>query len=150
VLIRPGRGTLVTRQLGWPYKKDFACHRCGNCCRGDGYVEMTESDVTRAARYLGITDGDFIREYCLPGGDGRILKDQSDPERSCIFLIEENGLYGCRIHGAKPDQCAGFPFRWRPRNVMEFCEGMRALEHLPPPVRGTMSPAGRKAGEKKP
>lgn len=125
----------------WPYDREFTCHRCGNCCRGDGFVDMTESDIARAALALGMSEGDFIRDFCKAGGDGYILKDQEDEERSCIFLTDEEGLSGCRIHAAKPEQCASFPFGWRPRNVMQFCEGMRALVNMPKPKRGSMSPA---------
>ena len=122
----------MARRPGWPYKDDFRCHRCGNCCRGDGYVELTDSDIDRAADYLSMVREDFLRDYCLEYADEIRLKDQQDEEQSCIFLTEENGLFGCRIHEAKPSQCAGFPFKWRPRGAVKFCEGLRALEGLPP------------------
>ena len=134
---------MARRQVGWPYKKEFTCHRCGNCCRGDGFVEMSEDDIVRAAWLLDITEEEFVAKYCehSPGGGEIFLKDQQDDLQSCIFLIEDDqGLFGCRIHNAKPEQCQGFPFNWRPRDVMNFCDGMRALEGLPPTSkRKTMS-----------
>lgn len=130
---------MANTRPGWPYKDEFVCHRCGNCCRGDGFVELTESDIARAARQLGITEAEFARDFCIHGADGYILKDQDDEARSCIFLTEENGLFGCRIHPAKPEQCTGFPFTWRPRNAINYCQGLRALEGLPPPPRTTMA-----------
>ncbi len=130
----------MARRPGWPYKKEFVCHRCGNCCRGDGYVELTESDLARAANHLGISEDQFIQEYCFRKGDTIQLKDQEDAEQSCIFLDEDDkGLPLCRIHAAKPSQCAGFPFLWRPRDAVEFCDGMRALEGLEPTRRRRMS-----------
>lgn len=118
---------------GWPYKEEFQCHRCGNCCRGDGFVDLTPDDILRASRLLGLTGEEFIETYCRRDGELIILLDQGDELESCIFLTEdEEGLAGCRIHEAKPSQCAGFPFRWRPRNILKFCDGMRALEGLPP------------------
>jgi Fe-S-cluster containining protein len=119
---------------GWPYKKEFACHRCGNCCRGEGFVELTAGEIERAAVFLSITPAQFIETYCHPGGgETHFLRDQEDELASCIFLFEdEKGLAGCRIHEAKPDQCREFPFIWRPRNVLTYCDGMRALEGLPP------------------
>lgn len=118
---------------GWPYKQEFKCHRCGNCCRGNGYVDMTPDDIDRAAGFLGITVEEFRQEYCIDLFDQTILRDQEDDLKSCIFLFEdEEGLAGCRIHGEKPTQCAGFPFLWRPKNILKFCDGMRALEGLEP------------------
>lgn len=130
---------------GWPYKKEFECHRCGNCCRGDGFVDMTEQDIAAAAAHLSLTREAFLAEYCLPGSDGYILRDQDDEAQSCIFLtVDERGLSGCRIHAAKPSQCSAFPFQWRPRNVLSFCDGMRALEGLRPVGnKSSMSPKGK-------
>lgn len=114
------------------FQNEFTCHRCGNCCRGDGYVEITDDDITRASAYLGITEGEFLDTYCHEYDDVVHLRDQDDILQSCIFLTEEKGLFGCRIHQAKPEQCAGFPFKWRPRDLIEFCHGARAAMGLPP------------------
>ena len=126
---------------GWPYREEFQCHRCGNCCRGDGFVEITERDADRAAAALGIDTERFLDDYCQYSGTFPThLKDQEDELISCIFLFQDDqGLYGCQIHEAKPTQCAGFPFEWRPRDVLQFCEGMRAMEGLPPAKRLTMN-----------
>ncbi len=133
---------------GWPWKTEFACHRCGNCCRGDGYVELTPADIRRAAAYLDLPPDRFLADYCQSHGEGVILVDQNDEAHSCIFLEEnDEGLFGCRIHGAKPEQCASFPFHWRPRNAMKFCDGLRALEGLEP-VGPTTSMSGARKREK--
>jgi len=139
----------MARSVGWPYKKEFQCHRCGNCCRGDGYVDMTESDVSRAAHALGIGDTEFLATYAHTRGDTVVLRDQEDDLQSCIFLtVDDAGLHGCRIHGAKPAQCAGFPFAWRPRDAVSYCEGLRALEGLPARApRKTMSARNTKPAE---
>jgi Fe-S-cluster containining protein len=137
---------VLARRQGWPYKKPFVCHRCGNCCRGDGFVDLSQDDIARAAAYLELSEAEFLARYAVQQGDSWILRDQEDAAQSCIFLFEDDkGLAGCRIHGAKPTQCAGFPFEWRPRDAADFCEGIRALEGLPPARRRTMSkPAGKK------
>jgi len=125
-------------ESGWPYEVEpFHCHRCGNCCRGDGFVEMTEDDLARAADLLGRTREQFITEYCSTQQGGEIhLIDQSDPLRSCIFLAPDNL---CRIHAAKPTQCQGFPMKWRPRDALDLCAGLRHAASLPPPTRRTIS-----------
>ncbi|MDX2177465.1 MAG: YkgJ family cysteine cluster protein [Candidatus Sumerlaeia bacterium] len=122
---------------GWPYDREFACHRCGNCCRGSGYVSMSAEDIANAARHIGVPVPEFKDTYCreLPE-DLVVLRDQGDAEQSCVFLTPENT---CRVHGSKPKQCRDFPFHWRPDNVLEFCEGMRAIAGLPPGGKPTMS-----------
>jgi uncharacterized protein len=122
----------------WPYEVEpFKCHRCGNCCRGDGYVDMSAADIERAAQGLGRTREQFLAEYCATQADGKVhLIDQGDRLRSCVFLTADNL---CRIHHAKPDQCHGFPMKWRPPDALDICAGLRDAAGLPPPRRRTIS-----------
>ncbi len=124
----------MIRAQGWPYKKEFHCQRCGNCCRGEGTVDLTPGDVARASRLLGMRREEFVHTYCIENKSGDVvLRDQQDEEKSCIFLTEdEDGLPACRIHEAKPEQCSAFPMRWRPRDAKDYCEGMRLVLGLPP------------------
>lgn len=129
---------MTTRERpGWPYDREFKCHRCGNCCRGDGYVEMSPRDIADGARTLGLDPGEFMRRFCRHDEElgATILLDQGDPLKSCIFLDPDSS---CRIHDGKPQQCRDFPFNWRPRDVISYCDGMRALEGLPPTRRRTI------------
>jgi Fe-S-cluster containining protein len=67
-------------------------------------VYITESDLERAAAYLGIKPADFERRYVFRT---RYLLRLRKPRRSqCHFLRN----YGCSIHPAKPTQCRLFPF----------------------------------------
>ncbi len=104
-------------------------------------MDLTPSDIRRAAKLLDLSRTGFIRNYCIENESGDVvLKDQGDEEQSCIFLTEENGLAGCRIHEAKPEQCSAFPMRWRPRRAADYCEGMREVLGLPPgALRRTIS-----------
>jgi Fe-S-cluster containining protein len=122
----------------WPYEVEpFQCHRCGNCCRGDGFVVMTADDLARAADLLAMSTDEFLAAYCRRQPDGEIhLIDQADPLRSCIFLRPDNL---CRIHAAKPAQCQGFPMKWRPPDALELCAALRHAAGLPPPTRRTIS-----------
>ncbi len=122
----------------WPYEVEpFKCHRCGNCCRGDGYVIMSEADIERAAQALGRSRERFLAEYCATQPDGSVhLIDQGDPLRSCVFLTADNL---CKIHLAKPTQCDGFPMKWRPPDALQICAGLRDAAGLPPPRRRTIS-----------
>lgn len=122
----------------WPYEVSrFHCHQCGNCCRGDGYVAMNEGEIRDASALLGMSESAFLSRYAKKSSDGWELLDQGDADQSCIFLRPDNS---CIIHEAKPQQCRDFPTRWRPPNILDFCEGWRAAAGLPPALsKRTMS-----------
>lgn len=108
--------------------EEFACARCGNCCRGDGYVRCTPADIDAMAGHLQISRDEFISRYTRTPeiaeqarcGDLWLL-DKPGPEQECIML--EGNL--CRVHLAKPRQCVGFPMKWRTPDIMDYCEGMK-------------------------
>lgn len=123
----------------WPYAVGrFACHLCGNCCRGDGFVELTNADVKRIAAFLELTREEFLDRYCKL--DEKTMRwhliDQRDALKSCVFLQKDNK---CSINDVKPQQCRDFPTKWRPDNIADFCEGWRAAAGLPPPRKRTMT-----------
>lgn len=126
----------------WPYPvSEFECHRCGNCCRGEGYVELTAEDVEALARHLGLTEAALLERYTARGEDGAPrLVNSVGPELACVFLAEDNT---CRVHAAKPAQCRDFPMRWRPQHALEYCAGLRAAAGLPAPVVRTIRRPGR-------
>lgn len=75
---------------------------CANCCRV-ATTQITERDVERLARHLGLKTGEFLRTYTIQTADeGRILKRN---ENGCIFL---NGTL-CSIYESRPDTCRLFP-----------------------------------------
>ncbi len=83
----------------------FECQPgCTNCCRREGFVYMTEADVTRAAALLGLSAAEFERKYLFRTRHVRRLRKPR--HSSCHFLSED----GCAIHAAKPTQCRAFPF----------------------------------------
>ncbi|MFY0536568.1 YkgJ family cysteine cluster protein [Nannocystis pusilla] len=49
---------------------EFACHRCGNCCRGDGDVALTPDDVTRLAAHAGLAVEAYLARYTRQREDG--------------------------------------------------------------------------------
>ena len=127
-----------SKSAEWPYEvKQFVCHQCGNCCRGDGYVELTARDLDAIPRLLEISQEEFLETYCqYDKRSGRWhLIDQGDEEQSCIFLTKDTR---CRVHDAKPEQCVGFPMRWRSDNILDYCDGWRAMEGLPPSKKRTI------------
>ena len=123
----------------------FACTRCGHCCKGDGQVRLGPAEADRLAAALGLAREAFVRQYALRAGRDRWrLKDRwvspGNPmlpdEQWCIFLERDPaGLYGCRVNGVKPDQCAGFPARWRNPDSIQTCPGLRRLAAELDPAR---------------
>jgi Fe-S-cluster containining protein len=111
---------------------------CGNCCRGDGFVVLTETDIQGLADRLELKREDFLETYARWEASMRrwVLLDQEDEHRSCIFLEPDQS---CSVHEDKPVQCREFPFKWRSSNIAEYCEGWRAMVGLPPADKKTMS-----------
>ena len=108
--------------------KEFACALCGNCCRGEGFVRVRAHEIPRIANYLRLSQEDFLETLCrepenaehAAEGDTWLL-DQPGPLQECIFL--ENNR--CRINAVKPEQCLGFPLKWRTPDIMDYCVGMK-------------------------
>lgn len=83
----------------------FTCQRgCINCCDQEGFVYLTEQDVTRAAKFVGLKQSVFEKRYIYRTAHKRRFR--RPPDKQCPFLEE----HGCSIHPAKPTQCRTFPF----------------------------------------
>lgn len=113
----------------------YECQRCGNCCRWPGFVRLSDEDIQRIARFLNLTEWDFIQNYTRlrPQRDGLALKDAADG--ACIFLEGKNI---CKIQAVKPFQCKGFPNDWNFPGWREVCE---AIPHTLPATESTESHA---------
>jgi len=82
----------------------FECQSgCTECCRQKGFVYLAESDLARAATFLGMTAAAFERRYVYRTHHRMRLR------------MSRHSLYqflrpdGCGIHPAKPTQCRIFP-----------------------------------------
>jgi len=82
----------------------FECTRWGKCCRGaPGYVWVSEEEVGRIARFLGMEEADVGRRFVRRVGERLSLKERGDGD--CIFYRD-----GCLIYPVRPTQCVTFPF----------------------------------------
>ncbi len=83
----------------------FECQPgCTVCCDQSGYVYLSEDDLKRAAKFIGMTPADFEKKYVYR--TRRQLRLRKPRDKQCPFLLEN----GCSIHPAKPTQCRTFPF----------------------------------------
>ena len=106
------------RFRGWLRRRNFAeqrltaiaqavedkidCTSCANCCRV-ATTQVSERDVERLAKFLGMRVPEFINTYTEETADeGRILKRE---ENGCVFL---NGTL-CSVYEARPHTCELFP-----------------------------------------
>ena len=104
--------------------EDFQCKRCGRCCTGDGYVNLTVPECERIAKYLDLPLEEFLEDYTIQDvGFERYLVDADGDDMPCIFLERDaKGLSSCRIQGpAKPEQCKTFPMKWRDAGFQKWC-----------------------------
>ncbi len=111
------------------YFEPFTCLRCGNCCTGDGFVNLTPDDCERLAKFLGLEMEDFYQQYTtFSKGYQRWLKDGEGDDQPCIFLdYDAEGLSLCKVHGeAKPEQCQDFPRKWSLTDADQWCAGLIA------------------------
>jgi uncharacterized protein len=83
----------------------FECQPgCTACCEQQGFVYLTETDITRAAAFLGLSQRQFERKYVYRTANVRRLRTPRAVQ--CYFLRDG----ACSIHPAKPTQCRIFPF----------------------------------------
>ena len=83
----------------------FECQPgCTNCCDQEGFVYLTEDDLCRAAKFVGMTPAAFEARYVYR--TRHQMRFRKPPDKQCPFLEE----HGCSIHPANPTQCRTFPF----------------------------------------
>lgn len=83
-------------------EEEIDCTACANCCRV-ATTQITERDVDRLARFLGMKRAEFLSEYTATSDEeGLILKQNAG---GCVFL--EGNL--CSVYEARPQTCEFFP-----------------------------------------
>ncbi|OSS41846.1 hypothetical protein DESAMIL20_1399 [Desulfurella amilsii] len=101
---------MCKKHLDFSYSFDDSyCKICkGYCCRGDGYVFLTQSDIEDIAAYLNLEKEQFLQTYTGKFYDKVTLANiKVNGEYTCCFLDKE-GL--CEIYPKRPIQCRTFPF----------------------------------------
>jgi Fe-S-cluster containining protein len=90
----------------WDGGLRFECTQCGLCCRGSGDVSVTDDDIGRLAKRLGMTDVAFRERHTRTGRRGQVtLRDAKNDD--CTFFREGTG---CTVYADRPVQCRTYPF----------------------------------------
>ena len=90
------------RVVAQKIEEQIDCRQCGNCCRQASAV-VTERDVQRLAKFMGMKPGELIRDYTEPDEEeGRVLKKT---DTGCVFLVGNE----CSVYEARPHACEHFP-----------------------------------------
>ncbi len=83
--------------------KIFECQKCGVCCKGYGGIFVTDQEVRATAKFLNITQDEFIDRYCEESGGRTMLR--TGENGYCIVWDEL-----CTIHPVKPSLCNTWPY----------------------------------------
>jgi Fe-S-cluster containining protein len=90
------------RRFGEEIEAQIDCTTCANCCRVSE-VEITDRDIDKLAKFLGMTREEFIRDSTQQAESGELILKRT--EAGCVFL--EGNL--CSVYEARPQNCANFP-----------------------------------------
>ncbi len=88
------------------------CRTCAECCRVTE-VRLAERDIEKLAKYLRVSEKQFLEEYTGEGSDGELILRRS--ERGCIFLDGND----CTVYDARPGNCERFPHLLRGAGSLE-------------------------------
>jgi uncharacterized protein len=83
----------------------FSCTRCGNCCRGPGYVWVDDEEIALLADHFEMETEAFTKVYTRKVGRSHSLREQANDD--CIFFDQEQG---CLVYEVRPRQCQTWPF----------------------------------------
>ncbi|MBN1151084.1 YkgJ family cysteine cluster protein [candidate division WOR-3 bacterium] len=84
----------------------FECQNCGACCDVEnGVVYLSEEDMIKIPKFLGISQDDFRLKYTARDEDGNNIIKDGHPSK-CRFLFQNK----CMIYPVRPVQCRTYPF----------------------------------------
>ena len=85
--------------------KAFECKMCGECCYGEGGINIDEKEIKRISDFLGISEKALLDQYCYSRNGKMSIKTGSNG--FCIFFDKKTS---CKIHPVKPAICSLWPF----------------------------------------
>jgi Fe-S-cluster containining protein len=95
-------------------RNQYDCTKCpAYCCSIYGRVQVSDRDLKRLARHLGLGVKETEARYTKWNDDERVLRRRKDDllGESCRFLHPETR--GCTIYEGRPQVCRDYPGRRR-------------------------------------
>lgn len=116
----------------------FDCNKCpAFCCSIYERVVVTKRDITRLAKFFGVSFEEAKRRYTADFEGERVLKRVKDVifERTCMFLDQKTR--GCTIYHGRPSVCRSYPGRSRCAyyDVLRFERVQQGDENVIPQVK---------------
>ena len=93
----------ILRRIAEGIEEQIDCTVCANCCKV-ATVELSERDIERLAKVVGVSERQFIAEYTVKDPEEGLILRRSD-ESGCVFLDGKD----CTIYDDRPDTCRRFP-----------------------------------------
>jgi Fe-S-cluster containining protein len=111
----------VTRQV-WA---GIDCTTCANCCK-EVKPTLSEEDVNRLARRLGIERQELINAYLQPAeaGEDNPWETKTTP---CPFLKDNK----CSVYEDRPANCRGYPYLYEPRFTARLMSMLQRVSTCP-------------------
>lgn len=110
------------------------CLRCPSlCCKVAGYVEVSEYDIRRLAKFLGLTKKEFEEKHIVErtrSGKKRIKTEFG----TCQFLDSHRR---CSVYAARPTDCRGY-YCWEAKDLTVY----RAAAFLQTPIKKQQKEGG--------
>lgn len=103
------------------------CLRCPSfCCKIAGYVEVSEYDIRRLAKFLGLTKREFEEKHIVER-TRRGKKHIKSEFATCQFL---DARRRCTVYAARPTDCRGY-YCWEAEDLSVY----RAAAFMQTPIR---------------
>ncbi len=107
---KPARLDEVVHSLHDKAFTEFNCLDCANCCKTISPI-ITQKDINRISKYLGIKAGDFVQTYLEMDEEG----DFVFRNLPCPFLGKANL---CAVYAERPKACREYPHTDRDRFIL--------------------------------
>jgi uncharacterized protein len=92
-------------------KNQFDCSKCpGYCCSYD-HIEVSDFDIKRLAKHLGVTPAETRKRYIkLVEGDTKVLRHHADESYKSICVFFDSEHRRCTVYKARPRTCREYPY----------------------------------------
>jgi len=91
-------------QLKTALLSEFKCQKSGNCCKREGYVYVTQTELTAMAKTLKLSAATFTKRYITYDNGWPVIATPTHRPR--CFLNDKNQ---CQVYDNRPIACKTYP-----------------------------------------